>query len=391
MERIVVSYMDFGAVYDAPVEIVERKGIGHPDTICDYLAEEVSLTLCEYYLKEFGAIMHHNTDKALLIGGTSEVEFGGGKITSPIEIYLVGRAIKGSEVEELVRERAKEWLSKNIRHLDVERDVKLFIKLREGSSDLIDLFLRFSKGQVPLSNDTSFGVGYAPLDTLESLVFEAEKFLNSERIKRDFPFVGEDVKVMGVRRGEEINLTVACAFVSRYLKSAREYLQAKEEVRKSLEEHLKDYYQNFKLFINTADDERRNSFYLTVSGTSAESGDDGQVGRGNRANGLITPYRPMTLEATAGKNPVSHVGKIYNITASAISRRVVEEVEGVEEAYTYIVSQIGKPINEPQVLEVKVRSKGKIDEKRVKEIAQEELQNMPKTWEKFLKRLIKVA
>ncbi len=56
--------------------------------------------------------------------------------------------------------------------------------------------------------------------------------------------------------------------------------------------------------VNTADDIKKKSVFLTVTGTSAEMGDDGSVGRGNRCNGLITPNRPMSMEATSGKNPI---------------------------------------------------------------------------------------
>ena len=37
-------------------EIVECKGLGHPDTICDGIAEELSLTLSRHYLAEYGKI-----------------------------------------------------------------------------------------------------------------------------------------------------------------------------------------------------------------------------------------------------------------------------------------------------------------------------------------------
>ena len=66
-----------------PVEIVERKGIGHPDTICDALAEELSRTYSQYCLERFGLVLHHNVDKALLCGGRSAPRFGGGKVTAP--------------------------------------------------------------------------------------------------------------------------------------------------------------------------------------------------------------------------------------------------------------------------------------------------------------------
>ncbi len=93
---------------DRPVEIVERKGLGHPDTICDMLSEKFSVVLSKYYLERFGFVLHHNVDKALLSAGQSEPAFGGGRILKPIDLYLSGRAtiaFKGERVP--VREIAK--------------------------------------------------------------------------------------------------------------------------------------------------------------------------------------------------------------------------------------------------------------------------------------------
>lgn len=97
--------------------------------------------------------------------------------------------------------------------------------------------------------------------------------------------------------------------------------------------------------------------HLTVTGLSTEMGDDGQVGRGNRMNGLITPGRPMSLEAAAGKNPVAHVGKIYNVLANAIARALCSQLPEVVEANVQLLSAIGQSLTQPRmaVLEVAVR------------------------------------
>jgi S-adenosylmethionine synthetase len=392
--------MDFKPVYENPVEIVERKGVGHPDTICDNLAEELSVALCKLYLEEFGFVQHHNVDKALLVGGVANPSFGGGEIVTPIEIYLVGRAIKEKDgkplpVDEIAIEVAKEWLRNNIRNLDPDRHVIITPKIRPGSKDLVELFERFAKkGEVPLANDTSFAVGYAPFDDLEKVVFYTEKYLNSKEFKEGHPYLGEDIKVMGVRLGEKIRITIAAAFVDKYVENTEDYLQKKEIVRqKALENASKYTDKEVEIFINTADNPENDSVYITVTGTSAEAGDDGQVGRGNRPNGLITPYRPMTLEAAAGKNPVSHVGKIYSAVANIIAQRVVNEVEEIREAYCYMVSQIGKPITQPQVCDVKIRTNRDIKgvEEVIKKIAEEEIAQIPEIWKGYVEKKFSVA
>jgi S-adenosylmethionine synthetase len=106
--------------------------------------------------------------------------------------------------------------------------------------------------------------------------------------------------------------------------------------------------------VNTADDIKKKSVFLTVTGTSAEMGDDGSVGRGNRCNGLITPNRPMSMEATSGKNPINHIGKMYNLLSTQIAQDCVKKVDGIEEMYVRLLSQIGQPIDQPLVASVQV-------------------------------------
>lgn len=386
MERnIIVGPLGKPLAKDLEVEAAERKGSGHPDTLCDYITEGISRALCEYYISEFGCIMHHNVDKALLVGGEAEPAFGGGRVKRPIEIIVAGRAIKSRDggilpVDEISVKAARSVIGSTVRHIAPQAHVSVNVKLRPGSRDLVELFERFGRGEVPLSNDTSCGAGFYPLDRLESTVYRAERYLNDPGTKRDYPFIGEDVKIMGIRRGEEITLTAAVAVMDRYVTSVRDYADKIETLRLAM--LGQDWAEGARVSINTADDYKSGSVYITVTGTSAEQGDDGQVGRGNRVNGLITPYRPMTLEAAAGKNPVSHVGKIYNLFAGELCRRIVDS-GFAEEACAFLVSQIGKPVNEPQFLDIKVSGEG-ADIKSVKDTALLMLAEMPWMWKKVI-------
>jgi S-adenosylmethionine synthetase len=343
-----------------PVEIVERKGIGHPDTICDALAEELSRALCRFYLEQFGFVMHHNVDKVLLWGGTSQPRFGGGVVTAPIEIFMAGRATceyKGITVpvEELVRESCFQWLQSHFHALDPERHVKLHSLIRPGSIDLVELYLRQEQTGIALANDTSCGVGYAPLSELERVVLQVENSLNAASTKSTHPEIGEDIKVMGVRKKDTLELTVACAFIDRYIANVDDYVLKKSNLISLVEKAVNaESKMQLHISVNAADDIDKGSLYLTVTGTSAESGDDGEVGRGNRVNGLISPYRPMNMEAAAGKNPVTHVGKLYNIVAHRVAETLIQELEEVQQAYCFLVSRIGSPIMEPQVADLQL-------------------------------------
>ena len=353
MSQVQIEAWSGGA--ESPIEIVEHKGRGHPDTLCDALAEELSRALSAYYLDHFGAVLHHNTDKALLFGGTSRTRFGGGTVDAPIEIFLAGRATQEARglvvpVEALARESTHAWLRRNLHALDVDRHVKLRCLIRPGSPELVDLFLRQARAGAWLANDSSCGAGYAPLSPLEKVVLAVADELRREAAAGATPEIGEDVKIMGVRNGQRVQLTVSCAFVDRFVPSLAAYLERKRALAARLEQVAGAIAQDdVSVEVNAADDVRAPAVYLTVTGTSAESGDDGQVGRGNRVNGLITPYRPMTLEAAAGKNAVSHTGKIYNAAAHRIAARLVDEVAGIAHAEVYLVSQIGRRVDDPQL------------------------------------------
>lgn len=381
-------------VEEVPVEMVERKGRGHPDTLCDRASEELSIALSRFYLKEFGRVLHHNVDKCVLVGGQSQAAFGGGEVLEPIYLLLVGRAALTVEYKKrmvkvpagaMAVEGTQRWMREAMRFLDPTRHLVVDSRIRPGSVDLVHLF--DEDHQVPMANDTSFGVGYAPLSDTERIVLDTEQFLNGPEMKRKFPALGEDIKVMGVRRGDAIGLTIACAIVSSQVKNKEAYLAMKTAVESVVAKRAgKMTNREVAVAMNTADRPEKGSFYLTVTGTSAEHGDDGQVGRGNRANGLITPYRPMTLEASAGKNPITHVGKIYNIAARLVAERLVAGEPALKQVHVNMVSRIGAPIHEPQVVDVEVHGGSKATQRNAEETAAGVLEEMDTLWKGFLER-----
>lgn len=374
-----------GDLNDARIEMAERKGIGHPDSICDALVEAVSIALCRYYIKEFGSIMHYNIDKALLVGGQSSPKFGGGKITEPIQILIAGRATtrigdKLVPLKEIAEETVSDWFRNNMHHLNYQKDVALSVQIREGSTDLTELFHRTDANTIALSNDTSLGAGFYPPSKLQQVILSIDNLLNAKTTKELFPCIGNDTKVMGVNNEGKHSFTIAIAMIARFIENINDYKNKINSIKDFIRSELN--LGNSSLAINTADNYVKESVYLTVSGTSAENGDDGQVGRGNRVNGLITPYFPMTLEASSGKNPVSHVGKIYNHFAMELAEKLVREGMS-DEAQVFIVSQIGKPVNEPQVLQFRLKNQ-KVDEQTIRSFAMKELEMLPAFWKRFL-------
>ena len=369
------------------IEIVERKGLGHPDSICDAIADQISIGLSKEYLKKAGTILHHNVDKSLLVAGETENRFKGGIVKQPILFVLGDRAtsvIDGQKIDvhEIAIRSAKNWFKKNMRFIDSDKHIKYQVEIKPGSVGLTDIFKR--KGEVLGANDTSAAVGYAPMTRTEKIVLQTERYVNSPEFKKRFPESGEDVKVMAFRDKNDLKLTVAMAFVDKYISSEADYFEKKEKILEDINRYIA-VNTNFDLVdvkLNTLDMKGRGmgGLYLTVLGTSADSGDSGQVGRGNRVNGLISLNRPFCSEAAAGKNPVSHVGKIYNFLTFRIAQKVCDQVKGIEEVYIWLLSKIGAPIDHPTIAAAQVVMKGDDNigktKQRINEVLDKELENI---------------
>jgi len=358
--NIYVEKINGPTIEEQPVELVERKGVGHPDSICDAIMEATSVKLCREYQDRFGRILHHNIDKGLLVAGQTAPQLGGGKVIEPMRLIFGDRGTYEYQdvkipIGEIAESAARRWLRDHLRFVDPLKHIVFQNEIKPGSPELADIFLR----EVIGANDTSAGVGYAPLSETERLVLAAEKFLNAPSFKDSFPEAGEDIKVMGYRLGKNLTLTVALAFVDRFIQNARTYFDRKYSIQKELQAFIAKASGNLAsvtVAINTLDDPERGEagMYLTVLGTSAEAGDGGQVGRGNRVNGVIAFNRPSTTEAAAGKNPISHVGKIYNLLSHEIADHVYREVGGIREVTVWLCSQIGKPIDRPLIAEAQL-------------------------------------
>jgi len=395
-KNIHVTGVDEIPLPERNIEIVERKGIGHPDSVADALAEEVSRALCKMYIKEFGHILHHNTDETQIAAGQAAPKFGGGTVIDPSYILLVGRAtthvgsgrdLRSLPCKPVALAAARKYLDKTFPNLDANSEVTLDAKIGMGSDDLTGVY----KASGHLANDTSFGVGYAPYSLTDKLTLKTEEFINGS-LKKKLPESGQDVKVMTSRVGNKLTMTVACAMVDKYIADATEYKSAIEQLYNSVLDNALKVIGSTKatvdVYVNTGDDYKRKVYYLTCTGMSQEMGDDGSVGRGNRCNGLITPYRPMSMEATSGKNPITHIGKIYNIMSKLIADQVAKEIGGNAEIRVRLLSQIGKPVSDPLTASVDIVTQKASSDKRFPQwksdaeaIAEDWLNNIDKVTE----------
>lgn len=382
---VVVEALRQAPVSRRRIELVERKGLGHPDTICDSLVEAISLGLNRMYLERVGGIPHYNIDKAILVAGQCVKGFGWGDLTHPMELIVGDRAtfvVDGARlpVEETARAAVDGWVVGHLPHVRPGKDLQTRVVLAPGSEELRRIFQ--DRGTAIASNDTAGACGYAPLSPTEETVLAVERFLNSPGFKARFPDTGQDVKVLGVRQDETVALTAAMPFLCSQVGSEQAYFRRKSEVLAALADRFRDAPFQIAWAFNSLDRPGRGTegVYLSLTGTSAEDADSGQVGRGNRVNGLIAFSRPTGGEAAPGKNPVAHVGKIYSVLSHRLAALIHARCPDLLEVYVHLSARIGEPVDRPwagvQVILPDRMELGEI-EGTLREVVEAELDRLP--------------
>ncbi len=394
-----IQIVDLGRDYlKDSAEVIERKGLGHPDTLSDALAETLSVMYSNYTLNRFGVVLHHNFDKLGILGGKTDVTYGYGELTNPVRVMLNGRAstkFGDSEIpiRELLEKTTSSFFDERFGALiDADSDIEIHYnvvgrsspgRMRETTGSRAYTFEPRTVNDVKgydnlVSNDTSVGCSYAPLSEFEKSILEIEKNL----LDRKLPWLGSDIKILGVKEGKKNSVTVCVPQIANYVDSEKSYLENKETAKNIVGEAFGE--SDIEVSVNTRDDLKKHDLYLTAIGSSIESGDEGLVGRGNRTNGLITPFRPMSIEGACGKNPVYYVGKVYNILSRQIANAVYNATGKFTE--TLIVSQNGRQLLDPWKSIVRIDNPQKSDEEAINHVFEEKLAKVPEITKGLLEK-----
>jgi S-adenosylmethionine synthetase len=358
-----------------------------------------------YTKSNFGVVLHHNFDKLGLLGGRSDVKFGAGFLTKPIRVLINGRASTrfgdvDIPVREMLEKTSRDFLVGKFPSIDREKDIETHYNLSTASSPgKVDEKAKSEgtrkywfepRGVEDLkelkhlvSNDTSMGCGYAPLGRTEKIVLSLERTLNSSDFKKDKPWMGSDMKIMAVRNGNKMGLTMCVPQIANHVPDVESYKRNLDVVKEFVKKFVSAADSNIELslYMNTRDDFSTNELYLTAIGSSIESGDEGLVGRGNRINGLISPCKPMAMEGACGKNPVYHVGKLYNIAANRMAERMNMLTGGASEVY--MISQSGRTLQAPWKTIVFVENND-VDETVMLSAIKDELSKIPQITDELL-------
>jgi S-adenosylmethionine synthetase len=378
------------------LEVVELKGRGHPDTLADRLAEELSRTYFRLSRERYGTILRHQFDKLMLMGGRCDVEFGGGRFRAPVRLLINGRVTSRLGDDKLqfrdaLYETAQNFLEAELRNFDFLSDCRVLFEVTSnptrgvltgatpGRSSIHHRFRPRSLADIPeytlpVANDTSLGCAWAPYSHLELLVLKLEQTLTSSAMRQRLPWIGSDVKIMATRIRQSVSTTISVPQVSSFVASAAEYDSHKRDLESLIMQVVKDQasFDTVSLSLNPGDVPSQELLYMKLTGSSIESGDEGVVGRGNRAGGLIATCRPISMEGVAGKNPSYHAGKLYAAAAAEIANRVWLETSIPCEVF--VASQMDRPLRDPWTTVVKLF--GPASELHVRQVVDEVLSDI---------------
>lgn len=390
---------------ESDFEILERKGRGHPDTLTDRLAEHMSRAYSVLTQESVGTVLRHQFDKTALLGGKCDVRFGGGNFVSPIRLLICGRASPklGSQdipFRDLLIKTAQEFLEAELKNFDFLSNCRILLETSthstRGMTDIehngtSSVHFRFRPRTLadvpehtrPLSNDTALGCGFAPYSKLENLVLMIEDSFTSDSAREKYPWMGSDVKIMAFRVKGKVKLTISAPQISTAVASISEYTENCKSMLVIAQEQIAQHstFQDVDITLNPGDDPSQELIYLRYTGSCIESGDEGQVGRGNRMGGIISSRRPFSMEGLSGKNPAYHAGKIYTAAAWDIAQKIWKKL-GVP-CEVYIASQIDRPLDDPWM--VTINTEKLVDESEINKIIAESLGDTKAITAHFLK------
>lgn len=354
-------------------------------------------------------------DKLSILGGGSKVCFGKGEMIAPIRILINGRftdRYKNIKIDymDIVSNTIKNYFRELFPLLDINKylvivdnthhnegpgvvytDDNTTKNERKKFFEVVDEADILRHNNFFRCNDTSTTVSYYPMSKLEKTVLNIEQILNSKDYKIKNPWVGNDIKVMGIRKDKKIEVTSCVPLISLYVSNLEDYKRKIEMIKIDIEKIIRKEFDNndISIFLNTRDNYEKNDLYLTAIGSAVESGDEGAVGRGNRSRGVIPFSRNFSMEAPCGKNPVYHTGKLFTTIGDIISRKIFEKynIENV----VFCTSKMGDNINEPWNISVELNNDVSEEvKKEIDKLVKKEIKNHKNITKNLISRKLKL-
>ncbi len=372
------------------VEVVERKGLGHPDTLADTIAEMFSMRYSQWTEAAFGYVPHHWVDKCMVIGGESRNDFGDSAMVQPITVLVVGKVTdRVGSTQIPLADIAAEATHRSLGAVLYDFGpsdcvVKLYTNTAVGSGRPSDWYrpataLDFE--DLAPANDTVTCSAYAPLSDLEQLVMALEQRLNGPDFKAAMPHTGTDIKILATRVEDDVDLTLCVPAIARLTPSRSFYDSFKQAIIEQVRDLGASQAERFSVRVRLNTRDTDSCVYMTHHGSAIDTGDVGVVGRGNRLNGVISPMRETGLEAPWGKNPTYHAGKIYTVLAQRIAEQV--HLSTGLEVGVNITSDNGRPLQDPRFVSVSAAGAADVPRELVDSIVNRELALLPDLCRRF--------
>ncbi len=384
------------------VEAVERKGIGHPDSLADLIADDFSRRYSRECLSRWGLILNHWVDKVTLVGCAAQVTFGRFTIEKPASIYLFGKISRGIgadsiDIDELFNQSVRSVLNEALGKTDIDRHVRLVVENTAASVTADHAPGFYHPGSLAeaqhahvgdrCANDTVLCSAYVERGELGPLAQELENAVTHPDygIVSRCAEIGTDVKVVLVRQGRALDMTLCVPCHAERVASRRDYDRLMEhvyqEIRQFADAAAKERGLTLaRLAMNSKDTAR--SSYICPFGTAFGKGDCGAVGRGNRIGGVIDVLGANTSEAPAGKNPLHHVGKLYTIGAQIIARECLSRFNAAS-CEVLLATDNGRPLLMPRCVSVEL-SRAVVAKSKIREVVQEVLEQLPQFWRSYI-------
>lgn len=230
--------------------LLERKGFGHPDTLADHLAEELSWAYSRWTLEQCGAILHHNFDKLGLLGGATQVWYGGGRVVDPVRVLVNGRATRSCgpvvvPVDELVIETVRTFFRSRLPDLVDHLSIELNITSNSSPGAVLavgtppERLAWFAPASVDelrerrelVANDTSLGTGWAPENDVEIFTRRLVDWCStSSEFTASRPWCGSDVKMMALGDEERLDVVLCVPQKSAHVPNRAVYVSNCEDV-----------------------------------------------------------------------------------------------------------------------------------------------------------------
>lgn len=314
------------------MEIVERKGIGHPDTLADALAESVSMEYARYCRENFDFVLHHNVDKLYIGGGLFKIGYGVCEMVKPVQVTVNGRMSNSFnkteiDLDSICKKAITPYLASILPHLEADQFV-----INSNSTQHTKVPHWYSpRGKEDLpeydnlrANDTSICVSHWPMTISERLAYGLEKYF--WEMKDGFPApkyneFGQDIKVMVCRTGCIIDVTICLPVISTEINSLNDNDNLIFMAERSLNELAQKIIANTGYSVNVKINPHQRIYMLGI-GSCIECGEEGLVGRGNANSGIIPVFRSHSVEAWAGKNPIYHTGRVLGFLTMNLAKAI---------------------------------------------------------------------